>query len=154
LNTLKLAAVLVAASMLAPAAGFAQSAPASWATKDGRWNNWKDGTFPTSEAHYKALVAAAKGGVKHTKLTIPDWSGIWTSTRQPGWGTVRYQNAPGTPTATGPAFPGQPAPAANAPQPERPLLTPACPTACPPASPAGTPSPSCASSSPRRQRRG
>jgi hypothetical protein len=125
LNTLKLAAVLVAASMLAPAAGFAQSAPASWATKDGRWNNWKDGTFPTSEAHYKALVAAAKGGVKHTKLTIPDWSGIWTSTRQPGWGTVRYQNAPGTPTATGPAFPGQPAPAANAPQPERPLLTPA-----------------------------
>jgi hypothetical protein len=120
-----LAAVLVAVSMLAPTAGVAQPAPASWKTKDGRWNDWKDGTFATSEAQYKALVAAAGGGVRHTKLTAPDWSGLWTVSRQPGWGAPAYQNAPGTPVREGGGPPGAPPPPASAPRPERPILTPA-----------------------------
>jgi hypothetical protein len=119
LKTLKLAAVLVAASMLAPVASFAQSAPASWATKEGRWDNWKEGTFASSKAQYEALKAAAKGGTKHTVNDIPDWSGVWTSTRQPGWGTPRYVNAPGAPVA--PPNANQ----AGQPQPEVPVLTPA-----------------------------
>ena len=120
----RLAAVLAAATMMIPAAGMAQSAPASWATKDGRWSNWKEGSFPTSAAHYAALKAAAKGGVKHTVNDIPDWSGIWTAARQPGWGTPTYVNAPGTPVREGPAFPGQAAPPPGAPKPEVPVLTP------------------------------
>jgi len=119
----RLAAVL-AAAMLVPAAGWAQAAPAAWGTKDGRWDDWKDGTFPTSAAHYAALKAAAKGGVKHTVNDIPDWSGIWSSSRQPGWGTPAYQNAPGAPVRLGPAFPGAPAPDPSAPRPEVPKLTP------------------------------
>ena len=117
----RLAAVLAAATMMIPAAGMAQSAPASWATKDGRWSNWKEGSFPTSAAHYAALKAAAKGGVKHTVNDIPDWSGIWTAARQPGWGTPTYVNAPGTPVREGPAFPGQAAPPPGAPS-SRPCL--------------------------------
>jgi hypothetical protein len=124
LKTPTLAAALLAATLAIPASGFAQSAPAAWNTKEGRWDNWKAGTFTSSAAHYEALKAAAKGGVKHTTLTIPDWSGIWTSTREPGWGTVRYENAPGAPTAPPRAFPGQPAPNPGDPQPERPVLTP------------------------------
>ena len=118
------AAGLVAAAMLVPAAGFAQPAPAAWSSAEGRWEHWKDGAFASSEAHYNALKAAAHGGVKHTRLTIPDWSGVWTSARRPGWGTVRYKNAPGAPTDFGPPFPGAPAADPNGPQPERPLLTP------------------------------
>jgi hypothetical protein len=114
----RLAAALAAASILIPGAVLAQGAPASWATKDGRWNGWKDGSFATSAAHYAALKAAAKGGVKHTVLTIPKWSGIWTSARQPGWGAPAYVNAPGTPVRQPPhADP-------SAPKPEVPLLTP------------------------------
>jgi hypothetical protein len=113
----KLAIVLASTAMLAPVAAFAQSPPPAWATKDGRWTNWKDGSFSSSEAHFNALKAAAKGGVKHTKLTVPDWSGIWTGARVPGWGAPNYQNAPGTPVI---------APQnANDPRPEVPVLTPA-----------------------------
>lgn len=119
-----LAAALLAASLAVPAAGLAQSSPSSWASKDGRWNNWKEGTFATSTAHYEALKAAAKGGVKHTKTSIPDWSGIWTSTYEPGWGAVHYANAPGAPTSPGPGFPGQRAARPGEPLPERPVLTP------------------------------
>jgi len=90
------AAVAIPLAALAQGAS-AQTAPASWATKEGRWDNWKEGSFPNSAAQYEALKAAAKGGVKHTKLDIPDWSGIWTSARRPGWGAPAYQNAPGTP---------------------------------------------------------
>ena len=120
----RIAAAMAAASIMIPTAGLAQSAPASWATKDGRWDHWKEGSFPNSAAQYAALKAAAKGGVKHTKLTIPDWSGIWTSARHPGWGTPTYVNAPGTPVRDGPAFPGQPAPPPGSPKPEVPMLTP------------------------------
>ena len=58
-TTTTLAAALLAASLMVPAAGFAQSAPAAWSSKDGRWNSWKEGTFPNSTAHYEALKAAA-----------------------------------------------------------------------------------------------
>jgi hypothetical protein len=31
----------------------------------------------SAEAHYRALLQAARGGTKHTRATIPDWSGRW-----------------------------------------------------------------------------
>jgi hypothetical protein len=100
LKPIKLAALVAAASMLAPVAALAQGAPASWATKEGRWNNWKAGSFATSMAQYNALKAAAKGGTKHTKASVPDWSGIWTNTNfLPGapkdWAQPRYRPVPG-----------------------------------------------------------
>jgi hypothetical protein len=33
--------------------------------------------FKTAVEHYQAWLKDAKGGTKHTKATIPDWSGIW-----------------------------------------------------------------------------
>ena len=33
--------------------------------------------FKTATEHYQAWLAEAKGGTKHTKETIPDWSGRW-----------------------------------------------------------------------------
>jgi len=35
--------------------------------------------FRSAEEHYKALLARANGGTKHTVTTLPDWSGIWQS---------------------------------------------------------------------------
>src|SRR5215510_13623205 len=34
-------------------------------------------TYKTASEHYQALLEKAKGGTKHTKDTIPDWSGRW-----------------------------------------------------------------------------
>jgi hypothetical protein len=34
-------------------------------------------SYTTAKEHYEALVAQAKGGTKHTRETIPDWSGRW-----------------------------------------------------------------------------
>lgn len=33
--------------------------------------------FKTAQEHYDAWLKAANGGTKHTKATIPDWSGRW-----------------------------------------------------------------------------
>ena len=33
--------------------------------------------YTTAIAHFEALLKAAKGGTKHTKTTMPDWSGRW-----------------------------------------------------------------------------
>jgi hypothetical protein len=33
--------------------------------------------YTTAKEHYDALVAKANGGTKHTRETIPDWSGRW-----------------------------------------------------------------------------
>ena len=35
--------------------------------------------FKTAAEHYQAWLRDAKGGTKHTKATIPDWSGRWDS---------------------------------------------------------------------------
>ncbi len=35
--------------------------------------------FASAEEHYKFLLAAAKGGTKHTVTSLPDWSGVWQS---------------------------------------------------------------------------
>jgi hypothetical protein len=112
--------VLLAATLLGTVAttgaATAQSYPASWATKAGRWTDWKAGNFQTSEEHYNALKAAAHGGVKHTKLDIPDWSGLYTRADGPGGGVPTFQNKPGAPQA----------PARNPGEllPEMPVLTP------------------------------
>jgi hypothetical protein len=110
-------AALCLGTMLAPGLALAQGYPASWNAKDGRWNDWKLGSFATSEAHYNALKAAAKGGVQHTVNTIPDWSGLFTRADGPGGGVPVFQNRPGTPQVP-PARAGDP-------QPEMPVLTPA-----------------------------
>ncbi|MET0214057.1 MAG: hypothetical protein ABW292_13685, partial [Vicinamibacterales bacterium] len=34
-------------------------------------------SYTTAWDHYEALLKAASGGTKHTKDTIPDWSGRW-----------------------------------------------------------------------------
>jgi hypothetical protein len=103
--------------MLAAAgAAAAPSAPASWSTKERRWNDWKAGNFATSEAHYNALKAAAHGGVKHTVDDIPNWSGLYTRMDGPGGGVPTFQNKPGTPQAP-PRTPGELLP-------EMPVLTP------------------------------
>jgi hypothetical protein len=34
-------------------------------------------SYKTAMEHYQAWLAEAHGGTKHTKLTIPDWSGHW-----------------------------------------------------------------------------
>src|SRR5688572_7452412 len=33
--------------------------------------------YTTAKEHFDALVAEADGGTKHTKETLPDWSGRW-----------------------------------------------------------------------------
>ena len=33
--------------------------------------------YKTAVEHYEALLKAAKGGTKHTRATVPDWSGRW-----------------------------------------------------------------------------
>lgn len=35
--------------------------------------------FPSAEAHYNYLLKQANGGTKHTRASLPDWSGIWQS---------------------------------------------------------------------------
>ncbi len=136
LNKLAAATALIAAMGL-PIAGLAQTQPAGWTTKDGRWENWKQGTFPNSTAHFEALKAAAKGGVKHTVTDIPDWSGLWTSAdsipgASLGWGapgvvlgwglpTWRYDETNGLRAVT--RSYGDPPPTPNSPQPEVPVFT-------------------------------
>jgi hypothetical protein len=93
-----------------------EGAPAAWATKEGRWDNWKEGTFPTSAAHFEALRAAAGGGVKHTKNSVPDWSGIWTSAREAGWGTPRPRTGAAGAVGAAPAEGPQPEPFALTPK--------------------------------------
>ena len=52
--------------------------------------------FKTATEHYQAWLKEAKGGTKHTKATIPDWSGIWDPQlgdeggRGPASDTVKY----------------------------------------------------------------
>src|SRR5262245_8961836 len=36
-------------------------------------------TFASSEEHYKFLIAAAKGGTKHTISSVPRWDGLWVT---------------------------------------------------------------------------
>jgi len=33
--------------------------------------------YKTAMEHYQALLKEAKGGTKHTRDTVPDWSGVW-----------------------------------------------------------------------------
>ena len=35
--------------------------------------------FATSDEHYKFLLAAAKGGTKHTITSVPRWDGLWVT---------------------------------------------------------------------------
>jgi len=35
--------------------------------------------FATAEAHYRFLLEQADGGTQHTKTSLPDWNGLWTS---------------------------------------------------------------------------
>jgi hypothetical protein len=42
--------------------------------------------FKTATEHYEAWLKEAKGGTKHTKDTIPDWSGIWAPAGGEGGG--------------------------------------------------------------------
>ncbi|HZM61133.1 MAG TPA: hypothetical protein VFB85_15090, partial [Vicinamibacterales bacterium] len=35
--------------------------------------------FASSEEHYKFLLAAAKGGTKHTITSVPRWDGLWVT---------------------------------------------------------------------------
>jgi len=35
--------------------------------------------FATSDEHYKFLLAAAKGGTKHTIASVPRWDGLWVT---------------------------------------------------------------------------
>jgi len=37
--------------------------------------------FKTSEEHYEAWLAAADGGTQHTVATLPNWDGIWSSSK-------------------------------------------------------------------------
>ena len=36
-----------------------------------------EAAYPDSWTHFQALKARAKGGLKHTHATMPDWTGIW-----------------------------------------------------------------------------
>src|SRR6185503_10431331 len=35
--------------------------------------------FSTSDEHYKFLLAAAKGGSKHSITSVPRWDGLWVT---------------------------------------------------------------------------
>src|SRR5262245_786643 len=42
--------------------------------------------FKTAAEHYDAWLKEAKGGTKHTKDTLPDWSGFWSPAGGEGFG--------------------------------------------------------------------
>jgi hypothetical protein len=44
--------------------------------------------YKTAKEHYDALVAKANGGTKHTRATLPDWSGAWAGGGGFGGGRV------------------------------------------------------------------
>ena len=64
---------LMLAAALAPLAANAQAVTKA----DGSYE-YPKAQYKTSTEHYEALKRAAKGGVKKTWATIPDWTGVWT----------------------------------------------------------------------------
>jgi hypothetical protein len=45
--------------------------------KPGALNITSTYPFKTAQEHYDAWLKDAKGGTKHTKMTLPDWAGRW-----------------------------------------------------------------------------
>jgi hypothetical protein len=67
--------------------------------KAGATNLTSPYSFKTAAEHYQAWLKDAKGGTKHSKDTIPDWSGIWNGGPAdegggPASDTVKYLRAP------------------------------------------------------------
>lgn len=56
---------------------------AAWA-KETRANSDLGRQFGDGWSLYSSLKQKAKGGTKHTRTTIPDWSGLWTRDYRPG----------------------------------------------------------------------
>lgn len=48
--------------------------------------------YATAEAHWNAWLAAAHGGTKHTRASLPDWSGDWSGGGGTRPGTLVRQN--------------------------------------------------------------
>jgi hypothetical protein len=68
-----LGALMLAASTLAPAAASAQAVTKA----DGSYE-YPKAQYKNSTEHYEALKRAARGGVKKTWATLPDWTGNFT----------------------------------------------------------------------------
>ncbi len=131
--------IVLMAALAGPLVAAAQSAPATWSTQQGRWNEWKGASFQNSTSHYEALKAAAKNGKKLTPMTVPDWTGLWTAADSLpgaflGWSSIGLAYGWGVPVFSyneseglkvlPPGIPRQPPLPANTPWPERPVLTP------------------------------
>jgi hypothetical protein len=72
-TAVRLGAALLVASCLVPAVASAQAV-----TKPDGSYEYPKAQYKNSTEHYEALKRAAKGGVKKTGPTLPDWSGIFT----------------------------------------------------------------------------
>ena len=71
-------ALMLGASPAVVAQAAAPAAPRAASQFDPALTAVFERDYPTSEAHYQALKAAAGGGDRKTTANLPDWKGVWT----------------------------------------------------------------------------